>query len=108
MVGVAPAYPDGQFGGLHNAYSFSDARIRDFDKKKSHPEHQDGFILSGILLFGHFLTAHRLENHLPARHRWVSRPWLAGSAQLAEPFLMLGSSKAPSPRGRKQLLCHKD
>jgi hypothetical protein len=33
VIGVAPAYPDGQFGGLHNAYSFSDARIRDCDKK---------------------------------------------------------------------------
>ncbi len=58
-------------------------------------------------MFSQTEAAHRLENRLPARHRWVSRPWLAGSAQLAEPFLMLGSSKAPSPRRRKQLLCHK-
>ena len=55
--------------------------------------HQDGFILSGILLFGHFLAAHRMENLLPARHRWVSRPWLAGPALLAGPFLMLGVVK---------------
>jgi hypothetical protein len=50
---------------------------------------QDGFFLSGILLFSHSLTAHRLEILLPARHRWVSRPWLAGPALLAGPFLML-------------------
>jgi hypothetical protein len=92
MVRIFRTDPDGQFGGLHNALSLSGSRIRDFDKKKATP-HQDGFNLSGILLFGHFLTAHRLKILLPARHRWVSRPWLAGPALLAGPFLMLGAVK---------------